>query len=142
MTDLSKEIQPCVGVMIWKDGKVLLGKRSGKHATGEYSFPGGRIDYMESFKSAIRRETEEEAGIKIKNIEFLSVANIDRYSYRHDILISFKADWEEGNERTDPKERIGDWSWYFLEELPSPLFYPTKITIDSYKTGKNYYDKK
>jgi len=141
MTDLSKDIQVCVGVMIFKEGKVLLGKRSGKHAPGEYSFPGGRVDYMESFEDAVRRETEEESGIKIKNIKFQCLANIDRYSYRHDVLTGLVAEWDEGVERTDPDERIGDWHWYSLEELPQPIFLPTAILIDSYKTGKNYYDK-
>lgn len=142
MSDLDKDPQSCVGVMILKDGKVLLGKRCGKHAPGEYSFPGGRIEHMESFEVAVKRETEEEAGIKIKNVKFLSVANIDRYSYRHDILMSFSADWESEEPRTNPEERIGEWDWYPLDDLPEPIFYPTQITIDSYKTGKNFYDKK
>ncbi len=141
MSDLSKDIQVCVGVMIFKEGKVLLGKRNGKHAPGEYSFPGGRVDYMESFEDAVKRETEEESGVKIKNIKFQCLANIDRYSYRHDVLTGLVAEWDEGIERTDPNERIGDWSWYDLEELPQPIFLLTAILIDSYKTGKNYYDK-
>jgi len=141
MPDLSKEIQPCVGVMIFKEGKILLGKRCGTHAAGEYSFPGGRIDYMESFEGAIKRETEEEVGIKIKNIKFQCIANIDRYSYRHDITTFFIAEWESGEARTDPEERIGEWEWYSLDNLPSPIFYPTQIGIDSFKTGKNFYDK-
>ena len=141
MPDLSKDIQVCVGVMIFKEGKVLLGKRNGKHAPGEYSFPGGRVDYMESFEDAIKRETEEESGVKIKDIKFQCLANIDRYSYRHDVLTGLVAEWDEGIERTDPNERIGDWGWYDLEELPQPIFLPTAILIDSYKTGKNYYDK-
>lgn len=141
MSNSKTDPQPCVGVMIFKGDKVLLGKRSGKHANGEYSFPGGRIEYMESFKEAVKRETLEEAGIKIKNIKFLSVANIDRYSYRHDIGVSFYAEWEEGVPQTFPNERIGSWDWYDLDKLPEPIFYPTSITIDSFKTGKNFYDK-
>ena len=141
MTDFKKDIQACVGVMIFKDGKVLLGKRCGIHAPGEYSFPGGRIEYMESFENAVKRETEEEVGIKIKNIRFLNIANINRYSYRHDISTHFTADWESGEPRTDEKERIGEWVWYDLDNLPKPLFYPTTIMIDSYKNGKNFYDK-
>jgi len=141
MTDLSKDIQACVGVMIWKEGKILLGKRCGKYAPGEYSFPGGRIDYMESFENAIKRETKEEAGIEIKNIKFQCIANINRYSYRHDILTCFVADWNSGETITDPNERIGEWNWYDINNLPEPIFLPTAILIDSYKTGKNFYDK-
>jgi len=143
MSKLKTDPQPCIGVMIFnKEGKILLGKRCGKHAPGEYSMPGGRIEYMEGFEEAVKRETLEEAGIKINNIKFLNVANINRYSYRHDISIHFTADWEEGNPQTFKEERIGNWNWYDLKNLPEPLFYPTSIIIDSYKTGKNFYDKK
>ena len=69
------------------------------------------------------------------------MANIYRYSYRQDILAGFTADWEEGEARTDDKERIGEWDWYSLDNLPSPIFYPTQLLIDSYNEGKNFYDK-
>jgi 8-oxo-dGTP diphosphatase len=141
MSSLDKDPQPCVGIMIFKDGKVLLGKRSGKHAPGEYSFPGGRIEYKESFKVSAMRETLEEAGIKIKNLKFQSVSNIDRYSYRHDIVISLSAEWDQGEPQTFPDERIGNWQWYDLDKLPAPLFYPTELMINLYKKGENYYDK-
>ncbi len=35
-----------VGVMVFKDGKVLMTKRQGSHGAGEHSFPGGHLDYM------------------------------------------------------------------------------------------------
>ena len=139
--ETDKKPQACVAVMIWKDKKILLGKRCGKHAPGEYSMPGGRMEYTESFKNAIKRETEEEAGVKIKNIKFQCLANIYRYSYRQDVLAGFIADWEEGVARTDKEERIGEWDWYSLDNLPSPLFHPTQLLIDSYNSGKNFYDK-
>lgn len=141
MSDKEKRPKACVGVMIWKENKVLLGKRKGKHGNGEYSCPGGHIEFGESFFDAVIKETKEESGIEIKNIKFLSVANILRYNERQDIQLNFSADWESGIERTDPEERIGEWDWYSLDNLPSPLFYPTEILIDSYKTGKNFYDK-
>jgi 8-oxo-dGTP diphosphatase len=33
-----------------KDGRVLLGKRRGSHGRGEYAWPGGHMEYMESFE--------------------------------------------------------------------------------------------
>lgn len=130
-----------VGVTIFKDGKVLIGKRTrtASHGKSEYSFPGGHMEFNESFEESIKRETLEESGVKIKNIKFSCVVNITIYNV---ILIGLIANWEKGRPRSLPDENIGDWDWYSLDNLPSPLFYPTKILIDAYKTGKNYYDKK
>jgi len=143
MTDEIKNIKPCVGVMVFKDGKILVGKRkaTASHGAGEYSFPGGRMEFDESFEECIVRETLEESGIEIKNIKFQCVANINKYEIFQVILIVFIADWESGEPKSFENEKIGDWNWCDLDNLPSPLFYPTKVIIDSYKTGKNFYDK-
>lgn len=139
--DKEKRPKACVGVMIFKDGKVLLGKRRGRHGDGEYSFPGGSLEYMQSFSVCLKEEVSEEAGIEIENIKFLSVANIANHYNRQDILLSFCADWKSGEPRDLSEERIGEWQWYGLDKLPEPLFYPTEILIDSYKSGKIFYDK-
>jgi len=137
-----KRPQTVVGVMIFKEGRVLIGKRSdtATHGQGEFSFPGGHVEVGESFEESVKRETKEEAGskIKIKNLKFQCVANIIIYNKA---LVGFVADWESGEASSDPNENIGEWNWYDLNKLPSPLFYPTEILIDSYKTGKNFYDK-
>ncbi len=136
-----ENLKPCAGVMIFKDNKVLLGKRKGSHGAGEYSFPGGHLEYEESFIECIKRETLEEVGILIKNLKFLCVANIYRYEGRQDILIGLSSDWENNEPKTMEPEKCEGWDWYSLDSLPSPLFYPTELVIDSYKTGKNFYDK-
>ncbi|MFA6325384.1 MAG: NUDIX domain-containing protein [Candidatus Paceibacterota bacterium] len=129
-----------VGVMVFKDGKVLIGKRkeTASHGKGEYSFPGGHMEFGESFEEAIRRETLEESGVTIKNLKFSCVANVNQYNV---VLTGFIAGWDSGEIRTIEEENIGDWFWCDFNNLPEPLFYPTAILIDSYKTGKNYYDK-
>ena len=37
-----------VGVLVLKDGKALLGKRKNAHGEGQYCWPGGHLEYMES----------------------------------------------------------------------------------------------
>jgi 8-oxo-dGTP diphosphatase len=61
-----------VGVMIFKDGKVLLGKRKSSHGDGEYAWPGGHMEYMESFEECAKRETMEETGMQIRNVRFFA----------------------------------------------------------------------
>jgi 8-oxo-dGTP diphosphatase len=131
-----------VGVLVFKDGKILLGKRRWKHGDGEYAFPGGHVEYMQSFEDCARAETLEEAGVKIKNIRFSCVANSNFYPPRHEVYIGMIADWESGEPRSLDDERIVGWDWYDLDNLPSPLFKFCDLSIDSYKTGKFYYDKK
>lgn len=138
-----KRPKACVGVMIFKDGKVLIGKRRemATHGKGEYSFPGGHMEANESFKESSEREVLEEAGIKIKNLKFQCLINIDKYKNHQAILAGMIAEWESNEPRSLQDEKIGEWNWCDLNNLPSPLFYPTEVLIDSYKTGKNYYDK-
>ncbi len=139
--DRSK-IKACVGVMFFKDGKILLGKRKGSHGAGEYSIPGGHMEFGESFEDCIRREVKEETDLEIKNINFLSLANIFRHENRQDMLGSFKSDWAEREAKLMESKKCEGWDWYDLDNLPSPLFYPAEVAIDSYKTGKIFYDKK
>ena len=75
-----------IGIMIFKEGKVLIAKRKSLHGEGEYSFPGGHLEYMESFEDCARRETMEETGIQIKNLKFLHLGNIFHYAPKHYII--------------------------------------------------------
>ena len=85
-----------VGVMILKDGKVLMHKRKGTHGGGEFALPGGHLEYMESFEDCVRREVREEAGILIKNIRFLRILNLKLYAPKHYVDLGFVADWASG----------------------------------------------
>lgn len=141
MENNREKIKPCVGVMIFKEGKVLMGKRRGRHGDGEYSFTGGHLEYLDSFENCAKKETLEEAGIQIKNIKFLCLANYSKHVDRQDILVGIMAEWESGELKDSSEERIGEWAWYDLNNLPSPLFYPSEVMINAYKNNKNYYDK-
>ncbi len=130
-----------IGVMIIKDGKILFKKRKASHGTGEWSFPGGHLDYMESFEDCARRETREEAGIEIKNIRLNYLANIKTYVPKHYADIGLLADWDNGEPQVLEPEKNETWEWFDIDALPTPIFPPTQQGIQSYKTGKiNYYD--
>ena len=139
--ETDKNIKVGVGVMILKEGKILMGKRMNAHGGGEYAFTGGHLEYMESFSECAKRETLEEAGIKIKNIKFLCLANETTYPPRHTVLIGFTADWESGEPQVlEPSKREG-WGWYNIDSLPKPIFLPANVMLEAYKSGMNYYDK-
>ena len=97
---------------------------------------------LESFEDAVRRETIEETGILIDDISFLHVANIDYYNPKHYINIGFVAKWKGGEPRVMEPNKIVDWGWYTLEDLPQPLFLQTRLMINSYQKNINFYDQK
>ena len=139
---MNKDQRPQVGigVMIVKDGKVLLGKRKGSHGAGEYAWPGGHMEYMESFEGCAKRETLEETGIQIHNVRFLRLMNLKRYAPKHYVDIGLIADWKSGEPQVMEAEKIESWEWYDIDKLPHPLFDTIPSYIEAYKTGKNYWD--
>ena len=140
--DMQQETSPRVGVgiMILKEGKVLLGKRKGSHGAGEYSFPGGHLEYMESFKDCALRELGEECGIEVENIRFQYLSNVKHYAPKHYVHIGLIADWRSGEPKVLEPEKLESWDWYDLSNLPKPMFYQAVAAIESYKTGEVYKD--
>ena len=102
-----KENRPKVGigVMIFKDGMVLLGKRTSSHGAGEFAFPGGHLENGESFEAFAKRETLEEADIEITNVRFLNVENVLDYLPKHYIQVSLIADWKSGEAKNLEPEK-------------------------------------
>lgn len=140
MTDL-KELRPKVGigVMVFKEGKVLLGKRKNSHGSGEYAWPGGHLEFNESMVDCAIREVKEETGVEIQNVKFLRLMNF-KLDPKHYADISFTADWKAGVAQTLEPEKCEGWEWYNLDSLPSPLFGTIQTTLEAYKTGKVFFD--
>lgn len=128
-----------LAVMVIKDGKVLLGKRKNTHGAGEYAFPGGKLEWWESFEECAKRETREEAGIEIENIRFLRLLNFKLYK-KHFVDVGVLADWKSGEPQVCEPEKCEGWEWYDIDKLPQPLFKGCVSCIEAFKSGKNYYD--
>lgn len=123
-----------------KDGKVLLGKRRGSHGKGEYAFPGGHMEYMESFEDCAKRETSEETGMQICNVRFLRLMNLKQYAPKHYVDVGLIADWQSGEPKIMEPDKVESWEWYDLDDLPDPIFSSIPSYIEALKTGRNYWD--
>lgn len=118
-----------IGVIIVKDGKVLMGLRLSKNnGTGTWHPPGGHLEYGESWEECARRETLEEAGIEITNVRFAAAVN-DIYpdEQLHYVTIFMRADHLRGEPRTCEPEKCSGWSWHPWESVPSPRFTPVEL---------------
>lgn len=129
-----------VGVLILKEGRVLLSKRKGAHGAGEYAFPGGHLEHLESFADCARRETAEECGVEIDNIRFQFVANVTAYAPKHYVHIGVIADWKSGEAKVLEPEKSESWAWYDLKDLPTPIFKMCTLAFDALKTGRVSFD--
>jgi 8-oxo-dGTP diphosphatase len=139
--DTQKTTRVGIGVLVFKDGKLLLGRRKDYHGAGEYEVPGGELDYMESFESCARRETKEETGLEIDNIRFLDLQNLKAYAPKHYVDIGLIADWKSGEPKTLEPDKCEGWNWYDLDGLPKPLFEALRADIEALKTGRQMFDE-
>ena len=126
--------------MILKEGKILMTRRKGSHGAGEYAYPGGHMEFGESFEDCARREALEETGLEIENVRFLRLANVKKYKNKHYVDIALAADWKSGEPKVMEPDKAEAWNWYDLNKLPTPLFEFCKTAFDSLKTGQQYYD--
>jgi len=112
-----------LGAIVIKDNKVLLHKRKAIHGCGTWCFPGGHLEFNESFKDCARRETLEEAGIEIKNIKFATATNdFHKNEDKHYVTIFVTAEYESGEVRVMEPDKCEKWEWFSWDSLPSPLF--------------------
>jgi 8-oxo-dGTP diphosphatase len=120
-----------VGVIVIKDGKILLGKRKNAHGDGTWSFPGGHLELGESWEDCAARETMEEVGITIKNIRFGTVTNdIFLQEGKHYITIFMLCDYDSGEVRVMEAEKCEKWEWFHWGQLPQPLFIPIQNLLE------------
>lgn len=131
-----------IGVMIKNDqGEVLLGLRRSAHGQGTWCFPGGHLEFSEKLTEAAARETLEETGLEVCDLELISVADelgaLDKG--KHYVNIGFCAHKISGDLETKEPEKFEKWTWFSLDNLPTPLFEGTELMINRYKQGKIYF---
>ncbi len=138
----AEQLRPKVGlgVFIVKDGKVLVGKRKSSHGDGEYSLPGGHLEYMESFADCARREVLEETGIEITDIEHMCTINLTAYAPRHYVAICMRATWLRGEPQVLEPDRTHDWIWCDIDAIPQPHYRALTHYIEAYTTGRTCFD--
>lgn len=66
------------GALLNQDQQVLLQARAD---TGDWGFPGGYMEYGESFSDTVKREFKEDAGFEIIPEKLLKLQDQDFYTY-------------------------------------------------------------
>lgn len=116
-----------VGVIIMRDGMVIMQKRRNAHGNGTWSFPGGHLEYGESFEDCARREVIEEVGCRIRNVRIGPTTNdLFEQEQKHYITIFAIAEYDSGDVRIMEPDRIEECRWVDWDDMPSPLFLPVE----------------
>lgn len=134
---MNKRPKVGIGVLIIKGNKLLMGKRKNANGEGSYGTCGGHLEYGETLEEAVKREVFEEAGLKIKSLKFICVSNFLHYS-DHYIDISFLGEVMDGKPKVKEPDKVESWEWYDLDNLPSPIFKPVEVVLESYKLKRSY----
>ncbi len=82
---------PAVGIVIEKDGGVVLIQRKHPPHQGRWALPSGYIEADESAEEAAIREAEEETGLKVEVIELAGVNSFPEGPPLSGIMIFFRA---------------------------------------------------
>ena len=124
-----------VGVIIEKEGKVLLLKRKNVHGSGTWSTPGGHLDYGEKPEECARREAKEETNVDIHNIRFRAITNdIFEDEVKHYVTIWMQGTYVSGEPIVNAAYEMSEVDWFAWADLPEGLFIPFRNFIE----GKGY----
>ena len=124
---------PRVGtaVLIWKDGKVLLGKRLSKNGGGSWCPPGGKLEWNEGVVDCVKREAEEETTLQLQEPDFITFTEeIDHSDNTHFVTLHFTSNWVSG-EAVPEENKFEEWNWFSWDALPEPLFMPFENLVKS-----------
>lgn len=133
------------GVMIVKDGKILLGHRhenpekasSLLNGAGTWTMPGGKLHFGETFEEGARREVWEETGLKLNKLQVIAV-NQDLIETAHFVTVGLFSDDISGEPTVCEPDEITEWRWFDLDHLPSPLYFPSAKLLENYRHKKFY----
>ncbi len=130
---MTQTVRVGVGVILIRDNKMLLGERMGSHGANTWSPPGGHLEFGENIETCAIRETLEETGLIINNVERLTFTNdFFEQEAKHYVTLFMTATEITGEAKVTEPDKCKQWQWFELNALPQPLFLPLKnLLLDS-----------
>ena len=149
MPEEKKRVGAGFGVILLRNNKILLGKRhpdpdkadSAFRSAGEWSLPGGKMEWGETFEEGAIREVKEETGITIRNPQVISVHNC-KNQHAHFMTVGLLVTNISGEAHVMEPDEITEWQWFSLDDLPSPGYFPSFEVIENYQKGQFYIPRK
>jgi 8-oxo-dGTP diphosphatase len=117
------------GVLVERDGKVLLVRRRMGPRQGTWSFPAGFVEFGEEPAEAAARECYEETGLEVEITGLLAITGPDPAGMAS-VVIVYRARVVDGEPRPgDDADQIG---FFGPDELPPLAFRATRVALDKW----------
>jgi len=121
------------GVIVERDGQVLLVRRRMQPGQGMWTFPAGFVDFDEDPAEAAVRECREETGLEVEITGLLDVIAGREHERGADLVIVYCARPIEGElQAADDVDRV---AFFALNErgLPPLAFRATQVALDRWR---------
>ena len=132
-----------IGILVVRDGKILIGERISSHGSGTFQIPGGHLEFGETFEETAKREVEEETGLKNIAVQgVISVNNDIAYieEGKHFVSVGVLAISNTGEPYDAEPLKSKNWKWYDPNNIPENMFSPSKKIIENWLNGTIYSD--
>lgn len=141
-----KRVNAGLGVVIMKDGKILMGHRNDKptdpnlplHEAGTWTLPMVKLEYGEEFEQAASRAVLHETGLVARKLRVFCVNN-DHLNNAHFVTIGIACEDYTGEPETKQPDKIIRWEWFDLEDPPFPIFMPSAKILLNLRKNKVYF---
>lgn len=141
---MENNIKVGVGVLLIKENKVLLGHRvkdakdtGGIYEPDSWTCPGGKQEYNETILACAVRETKEETNLVLEPSSLqVFDATDDIQPAKHFITLNVLATKYSGELKVMEPNKIDEWRWFDLSDLPDNIYTPSRKEIDNYLKGR------
>ena len=108
----------------------------GIYEPDSWTLPGGKQEVNETIIQCAIRETKEETNLDIDNVQIFG-ADDDMTSDRHFVTIYTYTDSYNGEAKVTEENKIDDWQWFDIDNLPNNLYSPSEKEIEIFKKVRN-----
>lgn len=111
-------VQPCVITIITRGEDEVLLARNARNPRPVYGLIAGFVEVGETLEEAVRRETLEEVGIEVKNLQYLAS---QPWPFPSNLMLAFRAEYA-GGELSLQEDEIADAAFFKFDQLPEIPF--------------------
>jgi 8-oxo-dGTP diphosphatase len=133
---VSPDSAPVVGVAacIFKENKILLGRRKKSPGMNGWQCPGGLLEKSESVFECARRLVLRKAGLNIHRLHYGPYTN-NRFTQEdfHSVTLYVSAEYLSGEIDSSGYRGADEWQWFSLDKFPEPLFLPLRILHEKHR---------